>query len=92
MGPNTLSTVKAAAKANSLSRLQAAMDAWMEEEDPEPPRDPRWPMLKFQSVLTLALDLGHIEVADELLKRGCDAMYSGLSTLKLQGAGAVLIM
>ena len=80
MAPDTVSIVKAAAKANDVNRLKAAMDAWMAEEDPDPPRDPRWPTSEIQAVLTLALDWGNIEVADELLKRGCYANYSGLST------------
>ena len=80
MAPDTVSIVKAAAKANDVNRLKAAMDAWMAEENPDPPRDPRWPTSEIQAVLTLALDWGNIEVADELLKRGCYANYSGLST------------
>lgn len=71
MAPNTLAMAKAAAKSNDISKLQKALDAWQEEESPEPPRHPKWPMAHFQDFLQEALSRGNLEVAEELLERGC---------------------
>lgn len=71
MAPNTLAMAKAAAKSNNISQLRIALDAWLAEENPEPPRSPKWPMASFQNHFQEALRRGNLEVAKELLKRGC---------------------
>lgn len=71
MAPNTLAMVKAAAESNDISQLRTALGVWLAEEHPEPPRDPKLPMASFQDQLHEALMLANLEVAEELLDRGC---------------------
>ncbi|OJJ82214.1 uncharacterized protein ASPGLDRAFT_83891 [Aspergillus glaucus CBS 516.65] len=61
-----ITAVLNAAKANSLPEVKAALDSWMAH-----PRDPRWPMVDFQEALTAALEERNVEVAEELIRRGC---------------------
>lgn len=63
--------VLSAAKTNNLPEVQAALDAWMAQETPDPPRDPRWPMVDFQEALTAEIEERNVEVAQELIHRGC---------------------
>lgn len=55
-----------AAKTNSLLEVKDALDSWMAH-----PRDPRWPTVDFQEALTAALKERNVEVAEELIRRGC---------------------
>lgn len=68
---NVLPTVLAAAESNNLTQLKNILDVWSTQESPEPPKVPGQPMYSFQTALEIALKSGHVEVADELLRRGC---------------------
>lgn len=61
-----ITTVLNAAKTNSLPEVKAALDSWIAHT-----RDPRWPMVDFQQALTVALEERNVEVAEELIRRGC---------------------
>lgn len=61
-----ITAVLNAAKTNSLPEVKAALNSWMAH-----PRDPRWPMVDFQEALTAALEERNVEVAEELIRRGC---------------------
>lgn len=71
MMSNILPTVLAAAESNNLTQLKDALDAWSTQEIPEPPKVLGQPMYSFQPALEIALKLRHVDVADELLHRGC---------------------
>jgi len=66
-----VTTILNASKTNNLPEVKAALDSWMAQEKPDPPRDLRWPMVDFQEALTAALEERNVEVAEELIHRGC---------------------
>ena len=71
MMSNILPTVLAAAESNNLTQLKDALDAWSTQEIPEAPKVLGQPMYSFQPALEIAFKLRHVDVADELLHRGC---------------------
>lgn len=60
-----------AAESNNLTQLKDALDAWSTQEILELPKALGQPMYSFQPALEIALKLRHVDVADELLHRGC---------------------
>lgn len=68
---NILPTVLTAAESNNLTQLKDALDAWSTQESPERPKVLGQPMHSFQPALEIALKLRHVDIANELLHRGC---------------------
>lgn len=68
---NILLAVLTAAESNNLTQLKDALDTWSTQESPERAKALEQPMHSLQSALEIGLKLRHVDIANELLHRGC---------------------